>query len=45
VLIFVGALVYAIGPAISLFVSVAGIVTLSIGCLLVGLRLFRTQPA
>ena len=42
-LIFVGALVYAIGPMISVFVSVAGIFTFSIGCLLVGLRLFRVQ--
>lgn len=41
VLIFVGALVYALGPMISIFVSVAGIFTLAIGCLLIGLRLFR----
>jgi hypothetical protein len=44
-LIFVGALVYAIGPMVSVFVSVAGIFTLSIGCLLVGVRLFRLQHA
>jgi hypothetical protein len=41
VLIFVGAVVYALGPMISIFVSVAGIFTLAIGCLLIGLRLFR----
>jgi hypothetical protein len=43
VLIFVGALVYAFGPMISIFVSVAGIFTLAIGCLLIGLRLFRVR--
>lgn len=43
ILIFVGALVYALGPMISVFVSVAGIFTLSIGCLLMGLRLFRER--
>jgi hypothetical protein len=43
VLIFGGALVYAIGPMISIFVSVAGIFTLAFGCLLIGLRLFRVQ--
>ncbi|MBI3599889.1 MAG: hypothetical protein HY097_04510 [Nitrospinae bacterium] len=41
ILIFVGALVYAIGPMVSVFVSVAGIFILSIGCLLIGVRLFR----
>ena len=45
ILFFVGALVYAIGPMISIFVSVAGIFTLSIGCLLLGLQLFRGQHA
>lgn len=45
VLFFVGALVYAIGPMVSVFVSVAGIFTLSIGCLLLGLQLFRVQRA
>jgi len=43
VLIFAGALVYAFGPMISIFVSVAGIFTLAIGCLLIGLRLFRAR--
>jgi hypothetical protein len=41
VLIFFGAVVYALGPMISIFVSVAGIFTLAVGCLLIGLRLFR----
>jgi hypothetical protein len=41
VLIFAGAVVYALGSAISIFVSVAGIFTLALGCLLIGLRLFR----
>ncbi len=45
VLIFVGALVYAIGPMFSIFISVAGIFTLAVGCLLLGLRLFRVQRA
>lgn len=45
ILIFVGALVYAMGPMISLFVSVAGIATLAMGCFLLGLRLFKVQAA
>jgi hypothetical protein len=44
-LIFVGALVYALGPMISIFVSVAGIFTLAVGCLLIGVRLFQLEPA
>lgn len=43
VLIFVGALVYAVGPLFSVFISVAGIFTLSIGCLLIGLKLIRDR--
>lgn len=43
VLIFCGALVYAFGPLLSVYISVAGIFTLSIGCLLIGLRLFRVK--
>ena len=43
-LIFFGALVYALGPMISIFVSVAGIFTLAVGCLLIGIRLFQTKP-
>lgn len=41
VLIFVGALVYALGPAISVFVSIAGIFTFAVGCMLLGVRLLR----
>lgn len=44
ILIFVGALVYATGPMVSVFVSVVGVFTLSLGCLFVGLRLWRAQP-
>jgi hypothetical protein len=43
VLIFAGALVYAIGPAASIFVSIAGIFTLAVGCLLLGTRLLMVQ--
>jgi hypothetical protein len=45
IFLFVGALVYALGPMISVFVSVAGIFTLSIGCLFIGLRLFKVRGA
>ncbi|MBD9356217.1 hypothetical protein [Methylomonas albis] len=40
-LIFVGAVVYALGPMISVFVSVAGIFTFAVGCMLLGVRLLR----
>jgi hypothetical protein len=45
VLIFVGALAYALGPMISIFVSVVGIFTLAIGCLLIGIRLLQVRHA
>lgn len=45
ILIFAGALVYAVGPVISTFVSIAGIFTLSAGCLLLGIRLLKVQTA
>jgi hypothetical protein len=45
VLIFTGALVYALGPMISILVSVAGIFTLAVGCLLIGIRLFQVKHA
>ena len=45
ILIFARALVYAVGPMISIFVSVAGIFTLSTGCPLLGIRLFKGQNA
>ncbi|OAI16741.1 hypothetical protein A1355_09530 [Methylomonas koyamae] len=41
VLIFAGALVYALGPAISVLVSIAGIFTFAVGCMLLGVRLLR----
>jgi len=40
-LIFVGAVVYALGPMISVFVSVIGIFTFAVGCMLLGVRLLR----
>lgn len=40
-LIFAGALIYAIGPMISVWVSIAGIFTFAVGCLLIGLCLLR----
>ena len=43
VLIFAGALVYAVGPMISIYVAFAGIFTFSIGCLLIGLRLIKVS--
>ncbi|MDX8126682.1 hypothetical protein QLH52_05275 [Methylomonas sp. OY6] len=39
--IFVGAVVYALGPMISLYVSIAGIFTFAVGCMLLGVRLLR----
>lgn len=43
ILIFTGAIVYAAGPMISIFVSIAGIFVLAIGCLLLGARLFNAK--
>ncbi len=45
VLIFIGALVYALGAMISVFMSIAGIFTFAIGCLLIGIHLFRVPRA
>ena len=42
-LIFFGALVYAMGPILSLHASVAGIFTLAVGCSLLGVRLLKPQ--
>jgi len=44
-LIFVGAIVYAVGPVVSIFASIAGIFVLSIGCSLLGVRLLRPNRA
>ncbi|WP_455220739.1 hypothetical protein [Kaarinaea lacus] len=43
VLIFIGALVYAVGQMFSVFASIGGIFTLSLGCLLLGIRLIRSH--
>ncbi|WP_415878160.1 hypothetical protein [Methylomonas sp. TEB] len=40
-LIFVGAVVYALGPMISVYVSIVGIFTFAVGCMLLGVRLLR----
>lgn len=40
-LIFAGAVVYALGPMISVFVSIVGIFTFAVGCMLLGVRLLR----
>jgi hypothetical protein len=44
VLIFVGALVYGLGPMLSLYAAIAGILTLAVGCAILGLRLLKPQP-
>ncbi len=41
ILILAGAVVYAIGPALSTYVGVAGIFVLSVGCLILGMGLIR----
>jgi hypothetical protein len=41
ILIFVGALAYGSGPLISVVVAIGGIVVLSMGCLILGLKLMR----
>jgi hypothetical protein len=45
ILIFVGAILYAVGPMISLLVAIAGAGTLSIGCFLLGLRLLASRES
>ena len=45
IFIFVGAIVYALGPMMSVFVSVAGIFVLAIGCSFLGVRLFNARRA
>ena len=44
VLIAIGAIVYAIGLTVSVWVAIAGVVTLSVGCLLMGIRLWQHIP-
>ena len=41
ILIIIGAIVYAIGPALSTYVGVAGILVLSIGCFVLGTGLIK----
>jgi hypothetical protein len=41
ILIFAGALAYATGSMISIFVAIAGVSALAIGCLLLGMRLLK----
>ena len=44
--IIIGAVVYAIGPMISIILAVAGVIALSVGCILIGARLWRApRPA
>ena len=40
-LIAVGALVYAVGPLLSMLVGICGVITLSVGCLMLAVRLWR----
>lgn len=44
-LIVVGALVYAVGPMVSVLLAVGGVIMFSIGCLLIGGRLWRAPAA
>ena len=47
-LIFLGAFIYALGPVLTLMIAIAGIFTLSMGCLVLGVSLMRpdrTAPA
>jgi len=43
VLIVLGAVVYAAGPAVSIFVAIGGVILFAVGGLLIGVRLW--QPA
>jgi hypothetical protein len=45
VLVFVGAITYGVGPAISVYVGIAGIFMFAVGCLLLGQRLARPAAA
>ena len=44
-MVFGGALLYAVGPFISIFVGVPGIFLFAVGCSLLGIRLLRSRPA
>ena len=43
-LIAIGAVVYATGAMVSVWVAIAGVVTLSVGCVLIGMRLWQNVP-
>jgi hypothetical protein len=43
ILVFVGALVYAVGPIMSIYLAVVGVATLAIGCAMLGWRLIKTD--
>lgn len=43
ILVFFGALVYAVGPIFSILVSIGGIFTLALGCFLLGVHLLRER--
>jgi hypothetical protein len=45
VLILVGAMAYAVGPMVSVFLAVGGVILFSIGGLLIGMRLWRSSAA
>ena len=45
VLIFVGAIAYAIGPFFSLSLAIAGILVFAVGCLLLGAEIMRPHAA
>jgi hypothetical protein len=44
-LIFIGAVTYAVGPVISVFASIAGIFILAIGCSFLGVTLMKPVRA
>jgi hypothetical protein len=43
-LVAIGSVVYAIGWTISVWVALAGVATLSVGCVLIGIRLWQHVP-
>ncbi len=43
ILIFIGAFMYGFGPLLSVFISMAGIFILSIGCTIIGMSLIKNQ--
>ena len=45
ILVFAGAMIYGFGPMLSVAVAIGGITILSIGCLILGLKLMRAQTA